>query len=324
LISFFIKVRYASGGLLCATCPHGIVYVYKCLLKAESPCDVADMLLSMKHPPNIVISDMSHLLAAHMNKRKPNFFNPYAGRVVAPTDDNVQLAHDNKLEPQNIPWLDRRNQISVPDVKVEGTNIHPVTLVHQRLSMYDKFHERNTKQRKEILRRTKFVKQLDGVVTETAEQLNSFLSKSLYFLDCLSPVHHLIMIKFMLSIRNMNLNKKLVKNIGGANHDCDINGKILLSTKKQEGTGDDCPISSTNIHSKAGEKENQNIMLAAGDKSDNSIKELFASSSQTLDEMINPWIEDLPDCHLGFQKSGNKKGENLQLMICLVKKWVHL
>jgi len=65
-------------------------------------------------------------------------------------------------------------------------------------------------------------------------------------------------------------------------------------------------------------------MQAADDKSDNSIKELFASSSQTLDEMINPWIEDLPDCHLGFQKSGNKKGENLQLMICLVKKWVHL
>ena len=194
---------------------------------------------------------------------------------------------------------------------MEGTNIHPVTLVHQRLSMYDKFHERNTKQRKEILRRTKFVKQLDGVVTETAEQLNSFLSKSLYFLDCLSPVHHLIMIKFMLSIRNMNLNKKLVKNIGGANHDCDINGRILLSTKKQEGTGDDCPITSTNLHSKAGEKENENIMLAAGDKSDNSIKELFASSSQTLDEMINPWIEDLPDCHLGFQKSGNKKGDSL-------------
>ena len=52
-------------------------------------------------------------------------------------------------------------------------------------------------------------------------------------------------------------------------------------------------------------------MLAADDKSDNSIKELFASSSQTLDEMINPWIEDLPDCHLDFQKSGNKKGDSL-------------
>ena len=53
---------------------------------------MADMLLSMKHPPNIVISDMPHLLAAHMNKRKPDFFSPHAGRVYPPTDSNVQLA----------------------------------------------------------------------------------------------------------------------------------------------------------------------------------------------------------------------------------------
>ena len=51
------KVWQASGGTLTAACPHGIVYAVKNLLRAESPCDIGDILLSMKYAPNIVISD---------------------------------------------------------------------------------------------------------------------------------------------------------------------------------------------------------------------------------------------------------------------------
>ena len=81
----FFKVWQASGGLLTCTCVHGIVYGFKCLLKAESPRDYGDILLSMKHPPNVVISDIPHMLAAHLNKRCTDFFNPYAGRVASPS-----------------------------------------------------------------------------------------------------------------------------------------------------------------------------------------------------------------------------------------------
>ena len=90
----FFKIWQASGGILTGTCIHGIVYPFKCLLKAESPRDYADILLSMKHPPNIVISDVPHMLAAHINKRSPNIFAPYAGRVADPSEENIKAVHE--------------------------------------------------------------------------------------------------------------------------------------------------------------------------------------------------------------------------------------
>ena len=97
-----------------------------------------------------------------------------------------------------MPWLNRMKRKSVPGVNIKDTTIHPITLVQQRFSLFDKFHQYNTKQEKEMLRRTSLVKELDGIVTETEEQLNSFLSKSIYFLDMLSPIHHCQMIKTIL------------------------------------------------------------------------------------------------------------------------------
>ena len=81
--------------------------------------------------------------------------------------------------------------------------------------MYDKCHQGNTKQLKEILRRTEFVKELDGLVTETAEQLNSFLSKSLYFLDVLSPIHQIQMIRSMFAEKNRLKNEEIIKKVQG-------------------------------------------------------------------------------------------------------------
>ena len=55
-------------GLL-TTCPPGIAYAFKSLLKPESPQDIGDILLSLRHPPNIVISDIHHMLASYIKKR---------------------------------------------------------------------------------------------------------------------------------------------------------------------------------------------------------------------------------------------------------------
>ena len=63
------------------SCIHGIVYCVKFDLRAESVRVYADLLFSFRHPPNVVIIDMPHMLSTHANLRRPDFFNPYAGKV---------------------------------------------------------------------------------------------------------------------------------------------------------------------------------------------------------------------------------------------------
>ncbi|ROL50299.1 HMG domain-containing protein 3 [Anabarilius grahami] len=48
----FQKIWGASGGWSVILCPHGVVYSIKFNLRAESPRDFADLLLSWKHIPN--------------------------------------------------------------------------------------------------------------------------------------------------------------------------------------------------------------------------------------------------------------------------------
>ncbi len=56
LIQFCI-VAY-PGGWSVILCPHGVVYSIKFNLRAESPRDFADLLLSWKHIPNVSIYDL--------------------------------------------------------------------------------------------------------------------------------------------------------------------------------------------------------------------------------------------------------------------------
>ena len=116
----------------------------------------------MKHPPNIVLSDIPHMLAGHLNKRSPNFFNPFSGQVVESTEENIKLVEDGNFQPISLPWLNRCSQKAAEDLVLDGTKIHPITMVQQKYSLYDRFHEKNTSQRKEFLRRTGCVVELDG------------------------------------------------------------------------------------------------------------------------------------------------------------------
>ena len=82
-----------SGGWLTFSCPHGVVYYLKFLLRSESSCDYIDCLLSMKHIPNVVLIDMAHIIAKHVlmlrredvqnyaNNEEGVLFEPYFGRV---------------------------------------------------------------------------------------------------------------------------------------------------------------------------------------------------------------------------------------------------
>ena len=70
----------------------------KFVLRAESPRDYIDLILSMAHQPNIVVSDMANMLVAHGQKRNRDMFNPDNGMVVAPIKENVQEALEGRLE----------------------------------------------------------------------------------------------------------------------------------------------------------------------------------------------------------------------------------
>ena len=127
--------------------------------------------------------------------------------MVEPTDENVKLAKEKKMKPVSWGiWMDRRFRVPSTGVNLTSMNVHPLTLVSVCYALYDKFHQDNTKQPKEVLRRTDLVEELSGVNTETAEQVNAFLSKALNFLVCCTPLHHIQMIKFILAERNFRKN----------------------------------------------------------------------------------------------------------------------
>jgi len=75
------------GGWAVIMCPCGIVYSIKCNLRAESPRDFADLLLSWKHMPNVIIYDFARGLATHLNLRASEKvpISPFEGRLAEPT-----------------------------------------------------------------------------------------------------------------------------------------------------------------------------------------------------------------------------------------------
>ena len=85
------------------------------------------------------------MLAAHVNKRSTDFFSLHAGRVDEPSPENIQKVKSDTYGQKSFPWINRMNQKAVSGVNVERTGIHPITHVTQNLSLYDRFHEGNSK-----------------------------------------------------------------------------------------------------------------------------------------------------------------------------------
>ncbi|KAI7811673.1 hypothetical protein IRJ41_011056 [Triplophysa rosa] len=78
---------------------------------SESPRDFADILLSWKHIPNVVIYDFARGLATHTNLRSPEVltFTPHEGRLADPTDSNIKMAKEGKFK-ISLPWLNIKNK----------------------------------------------------------------------------------------------------------------------------------------------------------------------------------------------------------------------
>ncbi|KAL0155116.1 hypothetical protein M9458_049379, partial [Cirrhinus mrigala] len=135
-------------------CPHGVVYSLKFNLRAESPRDFVDLLLSWQHLPNVTIYDFARGLATHANFRVPSSlpFQPYEGRLADSTLENINKAKQGKLK-VSLPWLLEKNDNP-------SSECHPITGSSEHYVLYDKLHESNTKDPKDVLRKISLVPEL--------------------------------------------------------------------------------------------------------------------------------------------------------------------
>ena len=243
----FGRLWGCSGGWASATCPHGVVYALKFVLRSESPRDYVDILMSMKHQPNITILDVANMVAAHGNNRKENMFHPHSGKVVESTPENVAKGKNGELD-ISLDWLDNSKKVA----NSSNTEMaHPVTGSEVHLCLFDRLHERNVKKEDEVLRRVTHVRQLKGLVnTQTQEQLNNFYNKDSHFLNSMKPVNHIFLFRSNIDFRNEKVNLKNLHDIQAA-VSCtlsqDMYGRVMIDkTKKSTITNRGNPIKLVN------------------------------------------------------------------------------
>lgn len=187
-------------------CPHGIVYSLKFNLRAESPRDYIDLLMSWKHMPNVCVYDFARGLVAHANTRFPGNppFQPFDGRLAEPTKENVEAAGLGHFK-VHLPWLVERLSQSEP-------NGHPLTGSNKHYVLYDKFHQSNTKDTQDVLRRIAVVPELQATLnSQVAEQLFASLRKNNYFLNNMGSSAHIFLMRNILEHRNNGRNQELLK-----------------------------------------------------------------------------------------------------------------
>ncbi|KAF7658616.1 hypothetical protein LDENG_00009970 [Lucifuga dentata] len=202
----FQSVWGAPGGWSVLLCPHGIVYSLKFNLRAEGPRDFADLLLSWKHLPNVCVYDNARGLATHTNLRIPENppFQPHEGKLTDPTTVNFDDAVQGKLQ-VSLPWLEEK---CVGSVK----NGHPITGSNLHYVLYDKFHQANSKDPHDVLRRIDLVPELKGVVnSKVVEQLFADVRKNNYFLSSMTASTHIFLMRNLIEHRNVASNKTLLE-----------------------------------------------------------------------------------------------------------------
>ncbi|CAL9704226.1 unnamed protein product [Knipowitschia caucasica] len=203
----FQKVWGASGGWAVIMCPCGQVLSLKFNIRAESPRDFTDLLLSWKHLPNICIYDFARGLAVHANLREPVSlpFSPHEGRLLDPSPTNIQLASGGGTV--NLPWLMTKKTFPDP-------NGHPLTGSQEHYCLYDTFHERNTKDPSDVLRRIGLVPELTGRInSQVAEQLFSVMKKNNYFMNMYSPSTHVFMMRNIIHHYNRRRNQAIMEDL---------------------------------------------------------------------------------------------------------------
>lgn len=152
-------------------CPCGIVTSLKFNLRAESPRDCMDLLMSWQHIPNIVIYDFVWGPATHGNIRFPRAlsFSPHEGRLLSPTAENIQ--RDNYLA---IKW---GLHVCQPVLYKCFQSVWAITTSKKKLNLYDHVGSSKT---------TELHLQAKKKKSPTKKTWALLTHKSLWFTD---PVH---------------------------------------------------------------------------------------------------------------------------------------
>lgn len=166
------------------------------------------ILLSWKHFPNVVVYDFARGLVNHCNLRDPVRlpFSPNEGQLAEATPENISKAAKDDLE-ISLPWLNIGKDSPDPDG-------HPVTGSAEHYALYDTFHQYNTKDDKDVLRRIGLVPELRGWLnSQRVEQFFSKMRKNNYFMNMVSPASHVFLMRSIIHQHNRGVNQKALADI---------------------------------------------------------------------------------------------------------------
>lgn len=304
----FKQLWGCSGGWVSGTCPHGVIYALKFVLRPESPRDYVDLILSMAHQPNIIVSDMANMVVAHGNKRERNMFRPFNGMVAAPTTSNVQEALAGTLE-VSLPWLNGEVKNCKDSHTKKKSGKHPVSGCEHHLCLFDRLHEKNVKKDEEALRRVTNVKELKGKLnSQKDEQLHAVYNHDSRYLNQMKAVNHIFLFRSNIDIRNDNINQRLEAGLVAAfKHQLslDENGQAvidktrpLMCPKAKRGPDDEI------VEEKDSDVQSPRIKRGKSTASD--------SIKNTADERdISDSSDDGKSCNLDTQPAGPKSSDDL-------------
>lgn len=219
-------------------CPHGIVYAAKNLLRAESPRDHVDLLLSLRYMPTITICDIPGFVARHGNIRQPKLFHPNDGKF-APA---AWLEEHSETERIDLPEVDLDNFIFNQTMQDHGYgNLHPVSRTSATYCAFDRLHQNNSSNEIDHLRRLDKVRQLEGKInSQAAEEAFAIINKSRSSLTQMSSLHHLFMVRLLLHLINIKKNGELRQNIEKRLNSDEqtvadaVDGSVMIASKKSE------------------------------------------------------------------------------------------
>lgn len=116
--------------------------------------------------------------------------------------------------------------------KPADVNGHPLTGSSEHYVLYDRFHENNTKDSRDKLRKIQLVPELAGRVnSQCAEQLFSQMRKNNCSLNVMKPTNHVFLMRNLLHHYNVAINNRfadqLTKHVGCTQVVLDMHGQAL-------------------------------------------------------------------------------------------------
>ncbi|XP_046854252.1 uncharacterized protein LOC124447393 [Xenia sp. Carnegie-2017] len=212
-LKLFSKMWGRSGGWLGMTCPHGVCYGLKWLLRQEGPRDHVDMLM------NLCCSECYHIGygkhdCSSCKEQRIRRFHPFQGRVAEYSLENIRRANSGELE-IDWPWFPNGERCDLSTVvqRSDGEQLlcNPSTRSSDHYCLFDQFHEKNSTNPADCLRRVSCVNQLAGKInSETAEQLNNRRNRDNYFTTSLTAHNSVFMERLATHFSNEKLNQRII------------------------------------------------------------------------------------------------------------------